>query len=115
MPLLKYFIRVGTLLSLFLYGLSEYLAPPHTAARGSLPSAIAVEVFRPTPAPPIVEQAETPAEASPTRVETEQLTKTAKVARGKPRKQRVHVVRRGENSRDSFAYAPPRPQFFNWR
>ena len=116
MPLLKYFLSVGTLLSLFLYGLSEYLEPPHTKSRAGLPPANAVEAFRPTPAPPIIEEAEARfEEASLAPVETKQLTKTAKVRRAKPRKQRNQVVQRGENSRDNFAYTPSRPLFFNWR
>jgi hypothetical protein len=117
MPLLKYFLCVGTLLTLLLYGWGEYLQPPATKARGVPHLASTTEVFRPTPAPPIVEAEQPPsAEATGPAVEFQKPSKTAKVARGKPKKQKVWVARRRAPPQDSFAYAPPRPfSFFDWR
>jgi hypothetical protein len=117
MPLLKYFLCVGTLLTLLLYGWGEYLEPPATKARGVPHLANTTEVFRPTPAPPIVEAEQPPsAEASGPAVEIQKPTETAKVARAKPKKQKVWVARRRAPPQDSLAYALPRPfSFFDWR
>jgi hypothetical protein len=119
MPLLKYFLCVGTLLTLLLYGWGEYLEPPATKVRGVPHLANTTGVFRPTPAPPIVEAEQPPSAEAPVpavAVEFQKSTQTAKVARGKPKKQKVWVARRRAPPQDSFAYAPPRPfSFFDWR
>jgi len=54
MPLLKYFICIGLLLTFTLYGWSEYLEPsgPKVDKRISSTPAAEIETFRPTPAPP---------------------------------------------------------------
>ena len=117
MPLLKYFLSISALLSLLLYGWSEYLEPPVAKTRAVPAAANTAETFRPTPAPPIVEAEQPPSveTSSPAAVEVQKLTKTAKVQRAKPKKQRVRVARRRAMPQDSFAYAPPRPLFFDWR
>ena len=75
MPLLKYFLVTGTLLSLLLCAWSEYLTPSETEIQRAAAPAKTVEVFRPTPAPPITE-AERPAfgeaPGSPVRLVREQ-------------------------------------------
>jgi hypothetical protein len=115
LPLLKYFLCAGTLLTLLLYGWGEYLKPAATKTREVPHLAHTAEVFRPTPAPPIVEaDQQQSTEASGPAVETDKPTKTAKVARAKPKKQKVRVARR--HPQDSFAYVSPRPfSFFDWR
>ena len=62
MPIFKYFLYVGSLLSLLLFAWCVYLEPPPSEAQGSPPSAGIPEVFRPTPAPPIVEAEQLPVE-----------------------------------------------------
>jgi len=116
MPLLKYFLSIGTLLSLLLYGWSEYLEAPVAKPQAG-PAANAPEVFRPTSAPPIVETDQPPSAetSSDATVEVQKVTRAAKVQRAKPKEQRVRMARRRATPQDSFAYAPPRPLFFNWR
>jgi hypothetical protein len=116
MPLLKYFLSIGTLLSLLLYGWSEYLEPPVTKTQAG-PAAKAGEVFRPTPAPPIVKTEQPPSveTSSSAAIEVQNLAITTQIQRAKPKKQRVRVARRRATPQDSFAYAPPRPWFFDWR
>jgi hypothetical protein len=119
LPLFKYFLCAGTLLTLLLYGWGEYLKPAATKTRGVPDLAHTAEVFRPTPAPPIVEDdqlrsTEASGPAAEPAVETDKPTKTAKAARGKPKKQKVRVARR--HPQDSVAYFSPRPfSFFDWR
>jgi hypothetical protein len=117
MPLLRYFLSVGTLLSLLVYGWSEYIEPPAAKTRGAPAAAKAVEIFRPTPAPPIVdaEQPSSAETAGPAAADSQRPVEIAKVQRAKPKKQRVWIARRRATPRDTFAYAPPRPFFFDLR
>jgi hypothetical protein len=66
MPILKYFLCVGALLSSLLFGWSEYLEPSGTKIPAFLQPANTAELFRPTPAPPIAEaEPPLPLEPSP--------------------------------------------------
>ena len=118
MPLLKYFLVIGTLLSLLLCAWSEYLTPPEAEIQRTTAPAKTVEVFRPTPAPPITE-AERPAfaEASEPPVISGEGKGAHQAASAKPRRSKAQAAHRRAAHRDSFAYAYlPRPQlFFGWR
>jgi len=113
MPILKYFLYVGSLLSLLLFAWCVYLEPPPSEAQGSPPSAGIPEVFRPTPAPPIVEAEQLPVEETlePT-TSSARSRHVAKVAAA-AKKQRTQVARR--RAPRSFAYYPQSPFFFGWR
>ena len=121
MPLLKYFIFVGLLLTFALYRWSEYLEPSATRAESvsAKPPAMGGEPFRPTPAPIVVEAAEMPPPIeTPQAAEATKVTGQTKAARqeSKTRKTRL-TARRPEESRANIANdaAPRLFGFFNWR
>ena len=121
MLLFKSALCVGVALSALLYGLSEYLEPTSSIVRTDPSTTRTIEVFRPTPAPPITELETTlPAKEAAT-PENEKLAKTvtpekiAKLRRAKVPKQKVHVVRRATAPRDSFAHFRSQPTFLGWR
>jgi hypothetical protein len=116
MPIFKYFLCVGPLLSVLLFAWSIYLEPPTSKAQGTSPPAKLPEVFRPASAPPIVEAEQLsvgePAGAS---VGSARPHHVAQVARTK-KKQRAHIAARPRPTPDhTFAYFPQRPFFFDWR
>ena len=116
MPIVKYFLYVGSLLSLLLFAWSAYLQPPTNNAQATPPPATAPEIFRPTAAPPIVE-AEQPAveEAPGPSTANGRSRHAAKVTPAK-KKQRTRLAARRRGSPDrSFAYFPQTPSFFGWR
>jgi hypothetical protein len=116
MPIFKYFLCVGSLLSALLFAWSVYLEPPAGDAQATPPPARAPEVFRPTPAPPIVEAEELAVgDPGPSTV-SGRSHRVAKVAPAK-KKQKTQVARRRVPSDRSFAYFPqtPSPFFFGWR
>ena len=123
MPLLKFFICAGLLLTFALYGLSEYLEPSATRAESvsAKPPATGGEAFRPTPAPPVIEAAEIPlpAEATPDSTEAIKATEQTKTARQEPKRRKPRLTaRRPEESRAKFANDGAAPRlfgFFNWR
>lgn len=118
MPIFKYFLYVGSLLSVLLFAWSVYLEPPGDKAQATPPRVKLPEVFRPTPAPPIVEGkrlrvAEKPG-PSAMRGRSNPLVKVA--ADRKKKKQRVQTAAHPRAVPDrSFAYYPQRPSFFGWR
>src|SRR5262245_23308924 len=115
MPLFKYFLYVGSALSLLFFAWSVYLEPP--AAEVDRPSVKSPGVFRPTPAPPTVPDGEqqrigqtpAPSSASP------RSNERGKIARTKQKKQGTQVARRRGAPDRTFAYFPQRPFFFVWR
>ena len=116
MPISKYFLYVGSLLSVLLLVWSVYLEPPTNKAHATPPPANLPEVFRPTPAPPIVE-AEQPTVGENPRPSTAngRSHHAAKVVPAK-KKQRMQVAaRRRAPPNRSFAYYPQTPFFFGWR
>jgi hypothetical protein len=116
MPIFKYFLYVGPLLSVLLFAWSAYLKPPTSKAQETLPPAELPEQFRPTSAPPIVEaeQLSVGGTAGPS-MGSERPHHGARVARSK-KKQRTQVAARPRAAPDrSFAYFPQRPVFFDWR
>jgi hypothetical protein len=113
MPIFKYFLCVGSLLSLLLFAWCVYLEPPTGEAQGSAPPAGMPEVFRPTPAPPIVEAEQLPVEETPQPTTSSGSSHhVAKVAQAR-KKQRTQLARRRVPR--SFAYYPQSPFFFGWR
>src|SRR5262245_10531161 len=116
MPIFKYFLCVGSVLSVLLFAWSAYLEPPSSNAPATPPPAKSPEIFRPTPAPPIVE-AELVVEGNPAlSMAKGRSNHVAKVAPAK-KKQRTQVARRRAHPDRSFAYFPqtPSPFFFGWR
>ena len=116
MPVFKYFLCVGSLLSMLLFAWSTYLEPPGSKVQTTPPPAKLPEVFRPTPAPPIVE-AEMVVEGIPAlTMASGRSHHVAKVTPAK-KKQRTQVARRRAPADRSFAYFPqtPSPFFFGWR
>jgi hypothetical protein len=115
MPLIKYFLYVGSALSLLLLAWSIYLEPPAAKVQSDRPSAKFPEVYQPTPAPPIevqqlrVGQTPEPSAANP------RSYAGAKIARTKHKKQATQVARRRVAPDRTFAYFPQRPFFFRWR
>ena len=115
MPIFKYFLYVGSLLSLLLFAWSVYLEPPSNNAQVTPPPIKLPEVFRPTPAPPIVEAKRLPVAGTPSTAKAKP-TQVAKVVPAKQRKkQRIQVARRPAAPDRSFAYVPQSPFFFGWR
>jgi hypothetical protein len=116
MPIFKYFLCVGSLLSALLFAWSVYLEPPASKAQATPPPARAPEVFRPTPAPPIVEAEQLAVEETfePSTSSGRSHHHVAKVAPAK-KKQRTQVARRRAPADRSFAYYPHTPFFFGWR
>jgi hypothetical protein len=124
MPIFKYFLWAGPWVSLLLFGWSEYLEPAGSRAQGVPQPPKTVEVFRPTPAPPIVESGPPlPLQSSPS-AEIEKSMKPSKIARVHPHKVKTKVARvprEREMPRDSFAFTPThpftpaQPFFLSWR
>ena len=116
MPIFKYFLCVGSLLSVLLVAWSAYLEPPASKAQATPPPAKLPEVFRPTSAPPIVEAEQlSVGETAGPSMGSARPHHIAKVARTK-KKQRTQVVARPRTAPDrSFAYFPQRSIFFDWR
>ena len=116
MPIFKYVLYVGSLLSLLLFAWSVYLEPPTNKAL-PIPPPKLPEVFRPTPAPPIapevqqVRVGQTPGRSTAHGRSNE----GAKMARAKQKKLRTQVARRPAPPDRSFAYFPQRSFFFDWR
>jgi hypothetical protein len=108
MPLLKYFISVGLLLTFALYRWSEYLepsAPTRAESVSAKPPAMGGEAFRPTPAPIVVEAAEIPPPIeTPPAVEATKATGQTKAARREPKTRKTRLTaRRPEESRANIA------------
>jgi len=115
MPIFKYFLYVGSLLSLVLFAWSVYLEPPGNRGQAAPPPVKLPEVFRPTPAPPIVEAERLPVAGTPSRAKA-RSNQVAKVAPAKQtKKQRMQIARRPAAPGRSFAYFPQSPFFFGWR
>jgi len=112
MPIFKYFICVGSLLSALLLAWSVYLEPPTSNAQATPPPAGSQDIFRPTPAPPIAEAEQLAVEG--TSEPSRSHHHLAKVAPAK-KKQRTQVARRRAHPDRSFAYFPQSPFFFGWR
>jgi hypothetical protein len=116
MPIFKYFLCVGSLLSLLLFAWSVYLQPPTSTSQATPPPATLPEIFRPTAAPPIVEAEQLAVEGDlgPSTANGSSRH-VAKVTPAK-KKQRTRVAARRRESPDrSFAYFPQAPFFFGWR
>jgi hypothetical protein len=116
MPIFKYFICVGSLLSALLLAWSVYLEPPTSNAQAIPPPARSPDIFRPTPAPPIAEAEQLAVEGTsePSTSSGRSHHHLAKVAPAK-KKQRTQVARRRAHPDRSFAYFPQSPFFFGWR
>lgn len=116
MPVFKYFLYVGSLLSVLLLAWSVYLEPPTDKAQATQPPAKSPEMFRPTPAPPIVEAEQLAVEGTsgPSTWSRRSHYHVAKAASAK-KKQRTQVARRRAHPDRSFAYFPQTPFFFGWR
>jgi len=125
MPVLKYFLFIGPLLSLLLFGWSAYLAPSEgpieaVAKAANTPKAPTTpEAFRSTPAPPLAElDAVAPtADVAPVPEPTvadasEQPSKSAQLHH---KKRKVKIVRRRETPRDDNFASAVNPFFFGWR
>lgn len=117
MPLGKYFLLVGTVLSLLLYCWSEYLGGSKNEAEQLVTPISAPEVFHPTPAPPIsvneqvmreeeMEQRKSRPEETPG-VAVRTKTRLAKT-------NRAHKRITGRN-RSAYAYVPNPKLFWSWR
>jgi hypothetical protein len=111
----KYFLWVGSALSLLLFAWSVYLEPPPAKVQATPPSANSPEVFRPTPAPPIVEAEQPVGETPELSTANARSNEGAKIAHAKQKKRRTQVARRPATPDRSFAYYPQRPFFFDWR
>jgi hypothetical protein len=115
MPIFKFFLYVGSLLSLLLFAWSVYLEPPTDKAQATPPPVKLPEVFRPTPAPPIVEAKRLPVAGTPPSAKA-RSSQVAKVVPAKQKKkQRVQMARRPAAPDRSFAYFPQSPFFVGWR
>ena len=114
MPLIQYFLYVGSALSLLLLGLSVYLEPPGSGVQASPPSVNVPGVFRPTPAPPIVEAKRLRVRGTVSTANA-RSSQVAKIAPAKQKKQGTQVARRRVAPDRTFAYFPRRPFFFVWR
>jgi len=116
MLIFKYFLYVGSLLSVLLFAWSVYLEPPAAKVQASSPSVKSPDVFRPTPAPPIVEVDQRPVGETPElSTANARSNEGAKIARAKQKKRRTQMARRPAAPDRSFAYFPQRPFFFDWR
>jgi len=115
MPIFKYFLYVGSLLSLLLLAWSVYLEPPTNKAQ-TIPPPKLPEVFRPTPAPPIVEAKRLRLAGTPRpSTANARSNQVAKVAPAKQKKQRMQTARPRAAPDRSFAYFPQSPFLFGWR
>jgi hypothetical protein len=116
MPIVKYFLCVGSLLYVLLFAWNMYLEPPTGKAQATPPPAKLPEVFRPAPAPPIVEAEErSVGETAGPSMGNGRSHHVAKVAPTKKKKQRTQVARPRTAPDRSFAYVPGSPFFFGWR
>jgi hypothetical protein len=116
MPIFRYFLYVGSLLSLLLFSWSIYLKPPTNTSQATPPPATLPEIFRPTAAAPIVEAEQVTVEGNPGPSTANGRSRhVAKVTPAK-KKQRTRVAAHRRESPDrSFAYFPQTPFFFGWR
>ena len=118
MPLFQYFLYVGSALSLLLLAWSVYLEPPAATVQADPPSAKSPEVYRPTPAPPIVPEVHelrVGQTLEPSAVNA-RSNERAKIARAKHKKRGTQMARRSVAHDRSFAYFPQRSIFFfGWR
>ena len=115
MLVLRYFLYVGVLLFVLLYGWSEYLQPSGTAPQAGMPTAAKAEVFRPTPAPPVAQGEQPPPVPSEPSVADAMPNEAANSA-VKSRKQKTKSAHR-RAARRSYAYAPSRrsrPFYWGW-
>jgi hypothetical protein len=116
MPIFKYFLCVGSLLSVLLFAWSVYLEPPTNNAQATPPPATLPEIFRPTAAPPIVEAEQLAVEGNPGPSTANGRSRhVAKVTPAKKRQRTQVAARRRESPDRSFAYFPQTPFFFGWR
>lgn len=117
MPIFKYFLYVGSLLSLLLFAWSVYLEPPTNKAQGTPPPVKLPEVFRPTPAPPIVETERLAVGKAlvPSRAKSRSSQVAKVIPARQKKKQRIQVARPRAAPDRSFAYVPQSPFFFGWR
>jgi hypothetical protein len=116
MPVFKYFLYVGSLLSLLLFAWSVYLEPPTNNAQATPPPATSPEIFRPTAAPPIVEAEQLAVEENPGPSMADGRSRHVTKVTPAKKKQRTRVAARRRESPDrSFAYFPQTPSFFGWR
>ena len=115
MPIFKYFLCVGSLLSVLLFAWGTYLEPPTSKAQATPPTERLPEAFRPTPAPAIVEAEQRSAEetAEPS-IRNPRSHHVSKVTPTK-KKQRTQMARPRTAPDRSFAYFPASPFFFGWR
>jgi hypothetical protein len=124
MLVLRYFAYVGAALAVLLYGWASYLPP---VATPKVPAPVTMTViFRPPPAPPVVETEQHASVGTlvPS-VENDKTDKAAAAApkaetsraatHAKPRKRKTQVVHQRVTAQRSFAYVPPRPYFYGWR
>src|SRR6185369_4245228 len=121
MLFLKYLVCVGTALAALLYGCCEYLGPAAAPARAGLSRMRSAEVFRPTPAPPIVavEQMQ-PMEAAAEMVEQNQFSKshpqTTEQGRAQVHKHKTRVATaRQQFAVNSYAYGRSEQSFLRTR
>ena len=115
MPVLKYFLFVGPVLSLLLLGWSSYLGPVDGPVAAAQPDGSVV--FQPTAPPPLAELPTTPepaAEVPPPVQSAPPPPSRAKTVRKQHRKAKTRVVRRWRPPADAYAF-DPRPSFFDWR
>ena len=116
MPIVKYFLYVGSSLSLLLFAWSVYLEPPANNAQATPPPATSPEIFRPTAAPPIVEAEQLAVEVNPGPSTANGRSRhVAKVSPAKKKHRTQVAARRRESPDRSFAYFPQTPFFFGWR
>jgi len=116
MPIVKYFLYVGSLLSLLLFAWSAYLQPSTNDAQATPPPATSPEIFRPNVAPPIVEAEQLTVEENPGPSTANGSSRhVAKLIPAKKKRRTQVATRRRESSHRSFAYFPQTPFFFGWR
>jgi hypothetical protein len=115
MPIIKYFLCVGSLLFVLLFAWSVYLQPPTNNAQATQPPATLPEIFRPTEAPPIVEAEQLAVEGNPGPSTANVRSRhVAKLTPAKKKHRTQVAARRRESPDRSFAYFPQTP-FFGWR
>jgi hypothetical protein len=116
MPIFKYFLYVGSLLSVLLFAWSAYLEPPGDKAQATPPRVKLPEVFRPTPAPPIVEGKRLRVAEKPKLSTMRGKSNPHEKVAADKKKQRVQTAARPRAVPNrSFAYYPQQPSFFGWR
>jgi hypothetical protein len=118
MPVLKYFLLIGPVLSLLLFAWSAYLGPMQGPVAVTQPGGYVV--FHPTPPPPLAELQPTPEPATTvtpraevTSIAAPSAPAPAKAAQAQRRKPKTRVVRHSQPPTDAFAFAPR--SLFDWR